>query len=275
MDKKLAIVTVVHENYALLEDFLRSLSKQTNNNFHLFITDNSSVKQSIPNEGIDPTVLQSENLGYSHGVNLGLKEAIRHGFDQFCVINNDVFFEEDFIAKVLRTLDKHPQSILGGKIYYAPGHEYHKKKYTEKDLGKVLWYAGGEIDWNHMMTKHRGVDEVDNGQYDNLAGTDFITGCLLLFDKSVLDKVGFWDENYFLYFEDADFCIRAKKRGIKLYFDPSLVIWHKVSQATGGTGSWLQDKYQPQSRLRVGLKYAPLKTKLHLLKNYLLGLLNL
>ena len=121
-----------------------------------------------------------------------------------------------------------------------------------------------------MIAKHRGVDEIDKDQYDRFEETDFITGCLMLFDKQVLDEVGFLDESYFLYFEDADFCIRAKKKGVKLYYDPSLVIQHKVSQSTGGSGSSLQQKYQSRNRLKLGLKYAPFRTKLHLLKNYLL-----
>ncbi len=270
MNKKLAIISVSYENYSLLEDFLASLTKQINRNFHLFITDLSVVKKPILKKNFGLTVLTGENLGYAHGVNLGLKEAIRQGYELFCVINDDVFFKDDLVEKALSALGKHPQSIIGGKIYYAPGHEYHKERYDKKDLGKVLWYAGGEIDWDHMMIKHRGVDEIDKNQYDISSESEFITGCLMLFDKNVLNKVGFWNESYFLYFEDADFCILAKRVGLKLYYDPSLVIWHKVSQSTGGSGSTIHQKYQSKNKVRLGLKYAPLRTKVHLLKNYFL-----
>ena len=91
----------------------------------------------------------------------------------------------------------------------------------------------------------------------------------MLFDKSVLDKVGFWDESYFLYFEDADYCMRASKVGVRLYYDPLLVIWHKVSQSTQGSGSTIHVKYQTKNRLKFGMKYAPFKTKIHLLKNFI------
>lgn len=269
LNKKLAVISVVYENYSLLEDFLGSFAKQINSNFHLFISDLSSVKKPITNKGFGLTVLESENLGYAYGVNVGLKEAKKQGYELFCVINNDVFFKEEFIDDALVSLNQNPNSILGGKIYYAPGYEYHRERYKQTDRGKVLWYAGGKIDWGHMILMHRGVDEVDSDQYDKFEEVDFVTGCLLLFDKSVLEKVGFWNEKYFLYYEDADFCIRANKKGVKLYYDFSLVIWHKVSQSTGGSGSSTHQKYQSKNRVRLGLKYAPLRTKIHLLKNYL------
>lgn len=135
----------------------------------------------------------------------------------------------------------------------------------------MLWFAGGKIDWHHALTPHIGVDEIDKGQYNKFKEVDFVNGALMLFDKEVIEKVGFWDEGYFLYFEDADYCVRAKRLGIKMYYDPSIVIWHKNAQSTGGSGSSLHLKYQRSNRLKFGLKYAPLSTKLHLIKNYVLG----
>ncbi len=271
LHKKLAVISVIHENYGLLDDFLGSFANQTNNDFHLFILDQSSVKKPIADHGLKLTVLESENLGYAHGVNIGLKEAKRRGYGLFCVINNDVIFNEKFIESALARLNKTPHSVIGGKIYYAPGYEYHRQRYKRQERGKILWYAGGEIDWDHMEILHRGVDKVDNHQYDKFEETEFITGCLILFDKNVLDRVGFWNEKYFLYYEDADFCIRAERRQVGLYYDPSLVIWHKVSQSTGGSGSSIHQKYQAQNKVRLGLKYAPLRTKIHLVKNFFLA----
>ncbi len=265
----MAIITVVYQNYSILDDFLTSLADQNNKNFHLFIVDLSEKKQKI-NTKLPHSVIISLNLGYAHGVNLGLRRAIHNGFNQFCVMNNDTYFNKDFVANVLSSIITHESSIIGGKIYYAPGYEYHKNRYRKNDRGKVLWYAGGKVDWDHALTPHRGVDEVDTGQYDKPEPTGFVNGCLMIFDQKVIDKIGFWDEKYFLYFEDADYCERAKHNGISLYYDPSLVIWHKNAQSTGGPGSPIHRKYQKINRLRFGLKYAPLRTKLHLLKNYFL-----
>ena len=271
MSHGLVIATVVYENYTVLDDFLRSLSVQTDKNFHLFISDLSKEKKPIETEGVNLTVSYGENKGYAYGINLSLKNAIGKGFDKFCVINNDTSFENEFVESVNKSIDLHPESIIGGKIYYAPGFEYHKSRYKNTDLGKVIWYAGGKTDWNHVITHHVGVDEIDEGDFNIESETDFVTGCLMCFDKKLINKIGFLDESYFLFYEDADYCERAKRKGLKLYFDPLIKIWHKSGQSTEGAGSKLQQKYQRKSRLKFGLKYAPLKTKLHLLKNDLLS----
>lgn len=269
--KSLALITVVYENYTVLDDFLKSLHNQTSKNFYLYIVDSSVHRHPIDHEGIPAEVIYAENKGYSYGVNTGLKKALEDGLNNFCVINNDIYFKQNFIKNTLNSILDHPSSIIGGRIYYAPSFEYHKNRYKKSDLGKVLWYAGGLIDWDQATTPHIGVDEVDRGQFNTFREIEFVSGAFMLFDKSVADKVGFWDEDYFLYYEDADFCVRAKRAGVKLYFDPSLVIWHKNAQSTGGSGSVLHQKYQNKNRLKFGLKYAPLRTKLHLIKNYFLN----
>jgi len=266
MNQSLAII-VPTINPRVLADFIESLKKQKNRNFHVFVIDISgSTSSKIAGDNI--TCLKRENKGYAHSVNEGLREALQKEFSRFCIINDDTFFEQDFVERSLSSIEKHPGVIVGGKILYAPGHEYHKDRYPQADLGKVIWYAGGFFDWDHALSKHRGVDEVDHGQYNTSVETEFITGALMLLDKSVIGKVGFWDESYFLYFEDADYCVRASKKDVSLYYDPAIIIWHKISQSTGGSGSSLHAKYQNKNRLKFGLTYAPVNTKLHLLKNF-------
>lgn len=263
----IAIITVVYNNYTVLQDFLESLQKQTSNNFHVFIADASTKKEKIETD-LPVTILPIKNLGYAHGVNEGIKEAIKMGIDKFCVINDDVYFEKEFTTVIEKDFEKFGHAAFGGKIYYAPGYEFHKDRYQQTDLGNVIWYAGGTVDWNHALTHHVGVDEIDNGQFDNLTETEFITGCFICFDKTILDSVGFWDIKYFLYYEDSDYCERIKRKGFKLMFDPKLQLWHKNAQSTDGSGSKLHTNYQEKSRVRFALKYAPFKTKLHILKNF-------
>ncbi len=271
MSHKIGVLTVVYQNYTVLQEFLKSLEQQTDTDFHLFIADASKDKQTIASDKIDITVVDIENLGYAHGINVGIREAYKHNITSYCVINDDTYFEKNFIRNVRKSLTANPRSLIGGKIYYAPGFEYHKQRYQKKDQGRVLWYAGGITDWNHVTTTHRGVDEVDTGAYDKAEETDFITGCLMCFDHDVVETIGFWDIRYFLYYEDADYCERAKKENVSCIYDPSLVIWHKNAQSTDGAGSKIHQTYQTKNRLKFGLKYAPLRTKMHLIKNYFLS----
>lgn len=286
---KLAIITVVYKNYTVLEDFMQSILKQKNTQFKLYVVDLTEEPKEITEilRGVYPesnrrtqndkgtqndksdrvTVLHSHNKGYAHGVNVGLKKAREDGIEKFCVMNSDTYFEGNFVDSIQSFFTSYPKTIGGGKIYYAKGFEYHKNKYSPSDLGNVIWFAGGKIDWNHVITSHIGVDEIDDGRYNEEKNVDFLTGCLMFFDKSVLDSVGFWDESYFLYYEDADWCVRAKKAGIQLVYTPRVILWHKNAQSTDGAGSNIHTKYQKRNRVKFGLSYAPMRTKLHVLKN--------
>lgn len=271
---KLAIITVVYKNYTVLEDFMESIEKQKDRDFRVYVVDLTENPQNISetlrsaqgDKGDRVTLLHSQNKGYAHGVNVGLKKALEDGYEKFCVMNSDTYFEANFVGSIQSYLSSHPQTIGGGKIYYAKGFEYHKK-YSARDLGNVVWFAGGKIDWNHVITSHIGVDEVDEGQFNEEKEVDFLTGCMVFFDKKALDAVGFWDESYFLYYEDADWCVRAKKAGVKLLYTPGVRLWHKNAQSTDGAGSSIHTKYQEKNRVKFGLSYAPLRTKLHLIKN--------
>lgn len=268
----IGLVTVNYNQYQLTREFLDSLATVKNaKDLSVYISDVSTKKEIIKIDNSYPmkVIIKSlPNNGYAFGINEGTKYYISQGLDKFCAINNDILFDKNFIVEAENVFKK--ADIFGGKIYYAPGYEYHKK-YQKKDIGKVLWYAGGINDWKNVYTSHRGVDEIDNGQFDKFEETDFITGCMLFFNRKVVDQIGFWDEKYFLYFEDSDFCERAKMAGFKLFYNPRIVIWHKNAQSTGGSGSLLHQKYQRKNRFIFGLKYAPWRTKLHLIKNYFLS----
>ncbi len=269
--KKLALITVIFKNYTILDDYFAALAKQSDVSFHVYAVDLTPT----PTPYTFPsyvTVIHAENKGYASGINRGVTQAIEDGYEIVAPMNNDVTVNEHFISTIKHLIEKYPHSIVGGKIYYAPGYEYHTKRYSPNEKGKVLWYAGGAIDWNNVITPHRGVDEVDKGQYDKEEKTGFITGCFMAYDTTVVAKLGKWDESYFLFYEDAEFCARATQYGTPLIYCPSLIIWHKSGQSTLGAASSFQQFYHDKSRLKFGLSYAPLRTKLHLVKNFLLHL---
>ncbi len=266
----IGLVTVNYNQYQLTREFLDSLRKvKQSNEATVFIADVSTKKEafSLKDYPMKVILVDLPNKGYAFGINQGIKYFLSKRIDRFCAINNDVSFDGNFVVEAEKGFVK--ADIFGGKIYYAPGYEYHKT-YKKNQLGKVVWYAGGINDWKNAFTFHRGVDQVDDGKFDRFEETDFITGCMMFFNKKVTDKVGFWDEKYFLYYEDSDFCERAKQSGFKLYYNPKIIIYHKNAQSTGGSGSALHQTYQRKNRFIFGLKYAPFKTKIHLIKNYLL-----
>lgn len=267
----IGLVTVNYNQYKLTREFLDSLSSVKNvKKLSVFIADVSTKKEDfeIKNYPMKITIQSLPNKGYAYAINQGTKFFLKKNVTKFCAINNDIIFDKNFAIEAEKGFLK--ADIFGGKIYYAPGYEYYKK-YKKSVIGKVIWYAGGSNDWKNAVTIHRGVDEVDHGYYDHFEETDFITGCMLFFNKKVVNKAGFWNEKYFLYYEDSDFCEKAKRAGFKLFYNPKIIIYHKNAQSTGGSGSPLHLQYQRRNRLIFGVKYAPLRTKLHLIKNYLLN----
>jgi hypothetical protein len=216
-------------------------------------------------------IIQSDvNLGFAGGQNIGIKYGIENGIDYFVVLNNDVVLDENFLEELLKTFEREKNcGLVSPKIYFAKGYEFHKDRYKEINLGSVIWYAGGKMDWENVLASHIGVDEVDGGQFDKLQKTDFASGCCEMIKKEVFEKIGFFDEKYFLYYEDNDLSQRAKKKGFDIYYQPSAILWHKNAGSTGGSGSVLQDYYITRNRLLFGFKFASIKSKLALVRESL------
>ena len=207
-----------------------------------------------------------ENLGFVGGNNLGIKRALKNGADYVFLVNNDTILDSDILIQLIEVAKKRKKAgILGPKIYFAPEYEYHYDRYKESERGKVIWYAGGEIDWANVITQHRGVDEVDKEQYNQVEETDYISGCGMFIKREVLKRIGLLDEKYFLYYEDSDFSVRAKKAGFKLLFTPQAKMWH-FNAASSKVGGSLHDYYITRNRLLFGMRYAPLRAKIALFR---------
>lgn len=234
-----------------------------------FVVDNGStddsvavIKKNFPNVEV---VEAGENLGFTGGNNIGIHRALEWGADYVWLLNNDTVVDNNALAVLLEVFGDKSVGVAGSKIYFAPGREYHKARYADKERGRVLWYTGGLIDWENMYASHRGVDEVDKGQYDRTQETPFITGCSMMVAKEVFEKIGLLDEKFFAYLEDLDFCLRAKQVGYKLFYVPQSIIWHN-NAGSSGVGSALHEYYMTRNRLIVGMRYASVRTKLALIR---------
>ncbi len=234
---------------------------------HVIVIDNASTipyfpqKKHYKNFTYHPLRLE-ENSGFSGGHNHGMKFALEQGADYVIILNNDTTVDAGLIDNLIGSSQSNEfADIVSPKIYFSKGSEFHKNRYETKDLGKVIWYAGGIMDWDNVLGKHRGVDEIDTGQYDMHGPTDFTTGCCMLVRKEVIEKIGLFDERYFLYYEDSDFNQRAKKAGFGIYYEPGAIMWHKNAESTGGSGSLIQDYFITRNRLLFGMQYARVRTK--------------
>ena len=257
---------------------LRSISRLQSTDYSLqtIVIDNASSDESVESikyyvSGIKGSkielIVNNKNLGYAGGNNVGIRYAIDVEAEYVLILNNDTLVDRNLIEELLKVAKTDEKiGIVAPKIYFAPGFEFHRDRYKKNELGKVIWYAGGTMDWANVIGSHRGVDEVDQGQYNKIEKTDFASGCCLLLKAELIKKVGMFDEKYFLYYEDSDLSERAKKAGFDIVYAPKAVLWHKNAGSAGGSGSTLQDYYITRNRLLFGMRYAPIRAKIALFR---------
>ncbi|MBI4036080.1 glycosyltransferase family 2 protein [Candidatus Daviesbacteria bacterium] len=273
--KKAAIITLNYNGKKDTLEFLESLEKLKidNGELKIVVVDNGSIDgriQAFHKQFPEVDIVQTgENLGFSGGFNKGIEYAQICGSDYFLLINNDCEVSDaDLISQLIKTLESDSKiGLVSPKIYFAPGFEFHKDRYERQDLGRVIWFAGGKFDWDNIGSIHRGIDEVDKRQYDQVEEAEIFSGACVLVKKEVFEQVSL-DEKYFLYFEDSDFAKRVKDAGFKIYYNGKTSIYHKVSQSTG-IGSELTDYYHTRNRLIFGMQYGKLRTRFALLREAL------
>jgi len=272
--KKISVVILHYKGRKFTRQCLLSLRKGEIDDFLLetIVVDNHSPEpiDDFKKEFREVILLKnSQNLGFAGGNNLGIREALKNKTEYVLILNNDTTIDKNLLVYLIKQANLINQSgILGPKIYFAPGYEYHKNRYKSQDRGKVFWYAGGLIDWKNVNCSHRGVDEIDRGQYDFPTGgeeTDFVSGCAMFVKREVFEKIGLFDSRYFLYLEDVDFCQQAKKAGFKVVYVPGGKVWH-YNASSSEVGGALHDYFLTRNRLLFGMKYAPLRAKIALLK---------
>jgi GT2 family glycosyltransferase len=244
---------------------LENLKSNQNFKYDVILLDNASKDLfKLKKKYKQVELIRSDsNLGFTGGNNLATKYALdKHNSDYVLLLNNDTIVDSDFLKNLYRVAKDNPKAgLLTPKIYFEKNFEFHKSDYSVKDKGKVIWYAGGSIDWQHLVADHRGVDEVDYGQFDEISKVDFATGCCLLISREIIETVGLLDDNLFLYSEDVDYSLRVKKAGYDLLYCPSSVIWHKNAGSSGGSGSSVQLYYQTRNRLWIAKRHGNYRAK--------------
>lgn len=161
-----------------------------------------------------------QNLGFAGGNNLGLKYTLAESADYLLLLNNDTVVTPDFLSELIYRAEElsHP-AILGGKIFYY-------------DAPQKVWAAGGgNLSRFTAMSRHKFYDDEKKNTPLEKRKMDYITGCLMLIKREILEKTGLFDENYFLYYEESDLCLRAGEKGFPCVYIPEAVIYHKVSSS--------------------------------------------
>jgi len=216
-------VGIVTLNWNQLHDTtvcLSSLGRLEYPSFEVVLVDNGSVdgspgliRQRFP--GI--TVIENgRNLGFAAGNNVGIAELIRRGADYVLLLNNDTEVAPNFLRVLVEAAESIPAAgILGPTVFYF-------------DPPDVIWSAGGSID-RYGRPRHLEVDRRDAGTLEPVREVDYVTGCAMLVKKDVIDRVGVLNERFFMYFEESEWCARARKAGFRVVHVSGARIWHKIA----------------------------------------------
>ena len=205
---------------------LGSLTRMDYPAYDVIVVDNGSTDGSY--EAVAerfPDVVQvrtEENLGPAGGANLGLRHALERDYDYVLILNNDIEVARDLLTEMVRVAESAPEiGIVAPKSYY----------YWDRER---IWSAGGRMVFREAATKERGTGELDRGQYDRDEEIGYVNGCAQLVKRAVFEQIGLWDPLFHLSFEDADFCMRARRAGWRCWFAHRAKLWHMVSVTAGG-----------------------------------------
>ena len=209
---KVFIVVLNYNGKAVIKKCLTSLFKLDYPNFEVVVVDNNSTDGSLEiAKGCFSRanfIKNAENLGYAAGNNIGVRFSLERMADYVLLLNNDTEVENDFLAKLVEVAESEEKIgiispvILDGRT-------------------KEVWFSGGEILWNKMSSRHK-----QNIPAEDYYESEFITGCSMLVKASVFREIGLVDEDYFLYWEDADFSLRAKNNGFRNVVVSSSWVYH-------------------------------------------------
>ena len=221
------ILSVILVNYKQPDqtiDCVRSLDRSTFQDFQTIIVDNESdlaseekLRGHCPNAVVIPV---AQNLGFAGANNIGIRFAIESGSKLVLLLNNDTVVHKELLEELVETAEEDKSTgVVGGKIFYF-------------DKPDTLWFAGGRLNIHKALGTHEGIGIKDDGSFNLMKESDYMTGCCLLTKREVVEKIGLLDTRFFLYLEDADFCVRAKDAGYNIIYQPKAIVYHKVSSST-------------------------------------------
>ena len=246
--KTVSIVTVNFNQPQVTEDLLKSLIEVNNYpDLEIIVVDNGSKINPVPDwqrRYKDIRFIRSEaNTGFAGGNNIGIREATG---EYLFLINNDTEVTRDLIGKLVRTMGANKKiGVVSPKIHYY-------------DQPGMLQYAG-YTSMNYYTARNAcvGQFEADRGQYDSQSGvTGYAHGAAMMIRREALEKAGLMAENYFLYYEELDWCERFRQAGYEIHVDLSALIYHKESVSVGKRTA-LKEYFMNRNRILFIRKNAP------------------
>ncbi len=214
-------VVLTWNQLSLVLDCLDSLRRIDYPRFRVVAVDNGSqdgtaamIRERCP----DVTVVENrQNLGFAEGNNVGIRRSLADGADYVMLLNDDTVVAPEMVRELITFAELRPAvGIVGPVIRY-------------QDVPHIIWSAGNTIDWRTGSLRRLCANRRDSEAPTRPYGVDYVTGCALCIKREVIERIGLLDARYFIYYEESDWCMRARAKGYEVMVIPSARIWHKVS----------------------------------------------
>jgi GT2 family glycosyltransferase len=219
---RIFVIIPVYGNWEDTIECIEALASQSIPDFQILIADDGSPTPPPPAIGQSKRARYTryEHSGFGSTCNRAAQQAIGLGATHLLLLNSDTTFGQGFMECWLRRAAAMPSAILGPLIFWA------------SEPGRI-WSSGGKLTVLTPFVRSR-------TRFEQVTPVDTVTGCALLVPSAVWTALGGFDPKYIMYFEDFDFTLRAKKRGVLTYIlpDPELHVLHHVSGSFRGGGVW-------------------------------------
>ena len=160
-----------------------------------------------------------ENLGFAGGANLGIRQALDDGAEYILLLNNDTIVDPEFLARMLDAVSQIPNFAAACPTTYF---------YGRRD---VVYSTGGSVSLWRGSARQIGRGKRMRSGPTEVAERAYADGVCMLMSREAIETVGLLDEDYFSYWEETDWCARARDAGLKCYWVPEAKVWHKAARS--------------------------------------------
>jgi hypothetical protein len=222
-------VTAIVLNHREADQVLRlldSLGKVRHKSLGVLVVDNDSGAGDLVRLRQRAEVIESGgNLGYAGGNNVGIREALSRGAEAVWILNPDVEPSRRSLGRLVETMKSDERiGVLGCRILEGEG-DYPT---VQSEGGEIVWEAGGRSELigrgTHLKRRRRTAEVRD---------VDFVPGAAMLVRTEVLEQVGLLPEQYFMYFEETEFCLQVSRAGWRVAVDPNAEVTHYSGRRIG------------------------------------------
>ncbi|MDD4606956.1 MAG: glycosyltransferase family 2 protein [Patescibacteria group bacterium] len=257
MNKKVSIIIVNYNGKKWIKKCFDSLHEQNYKNIEIIFVDNASIDGSVelikrfyPEVKI---IINKENLGFVGGNNIGYQNSTG---DYILLLNNDTIVTKDFLEVLVAFLNKNKDvGVVQPKIYL-----------TKED--GLLDCTGSFLNKTGFL-QHVGFLEKDRGQYNKEKEIFSAKGACMLIKRELIEKINLFDDDYFAYFEETDFCWRSWLAGCKTIFLPQSIIYHDMGLTSRNLPSPFIDYHSFKNRICTLIKNLGIKNLIFILPLHL------